>query len=269
LLAETVGCHGHENCTKKDCTSHEETSQDFDQVSTEKKNRLPANPNRNKDDSHNKSYDIFNSAIVGTLLEAADEPHLASQRRTYHEQSSIDENENKPESDGVLRRQRTIEPIGYANKVGKLDFAGSNLFQLEYSTLNYLADSSVNVEGQEKGNNPPVLSSLCQRNPQENLVTAKTVAEENARTSYDMSKKCGKCRRWFLKESTFYAHIQNNCDPNPFKCDKCDAKFPFKSSLMKHQPVHTGETPFRCSQCDYASTWPFNLDTHMKKHTKK
>ncbi|GBN30763.1 hypothetical protein AVEN_158634-1, partial [Araneus ventricosus] len=234
LLAEIVGCHGHENCTKKDCCSHGKTSQEFDQDSTAKKNPLPANPNRNRDAFHNKSYDILNSAIVGTLLEAADEPHLASQRRTYHEQSSIDENENKPESDGVLRRQRTIEPIEYANTVGKLDFAGSNLFQLEYSTLDYLPDRSVNVEGQEKDNIPPVVYSLRQRNPsiskrfQENLVMGKTIAEQNSQTSYKSKKMCGKCKRYFLKESTFYAHMQNNCDPNPFKCDKCDAKFPFE-----------------------------------------
>ncbi|GBO17850.1 hypothetical protein AVEN_91736-1 [Araneus ventricosus] len=92
LLAQIVGCHGHENCIIKDCCSNGKTSQDFGQVATAKKNPLPANPNRNQDDSDNKSYDIDKSAMVGTLLEAADEPHLASQRRTYlNEQSSIDE----------------------------------------------------------------------------------------------------------------------------------------------------------------------------------
>ncbi|GBO17853.1 hypothetical protein AVEN_91739-1 [Araneus ventricosus] len=117
-----------------------------------------------------------------------------------------------------------MEPTEYVNNVGKLDFAGSILFHFENSTLNYLPDSSVNVEGQEKGNIPSVVSSLCQRNTctskcfQENLVTAKTVAEENARTSYGMTKKnCGKCRRSIFKESTFYAHMQNNCDTNPLK----------------------------------------------------
>ncbi|GBN30769.1 hypothetical protein AVEN_158638-1 [Araneus ventricosus] len=273
LLALTVGCHGHENCTKKDCNSHEKTSQDFDQVSTARKNRLPANPNKNQNAFHNQSYDIGNSAMVGTLLEPGDETHVASQQRTYlYEQSSIDEYENKPESDGMLRMQRTMQPTEYVNKVGKLDFAGSILFQFDNPTLNYLPDSSVNVEGQEKGNHPPVVSSLCQRNPstcklfQENLVTAKRVAEQKVRTSYDMSKKkCWKCRRWFRKESTFYAHMQNNCDPNPYKCDKCVAKFPVNSLLMQHQPVHTGEKPFKCSQFDYATAWPYDLDTHLKK----
>ncbi|GBN62720.1 hypothetical protein AVEN_271293-1 [Araneus ventricosus] len=272
----TVGCHGHENCTKNDCTSHEETSQDFDQVSTAKKNRLPANPNRNQDDSHNKSYEIGTSATIGTFLEPADERHVASQQHTYlYEQSSVAEYENKPESDGVLRRQGTIEPIEYANAVGKLDFAGSILFQFENPMLNYLPDSSVSVEGDEKDNIPSVVSSLCQRNPiskrfQENLVTAKTVAQKNSQSCYGMSRKmCGKCGRYFLKESTFYAHMQNNCDPNAFKCVKCDEKFPFECLLVRHMPVHTGEKPFKCRQCDYASAWPHDLDTHLKKHTKK
>ncbi|GBN99993.1 hypothetical protein AVEN_196873-1 [Araneus ventricosus] len=271
LLAQIVGCHGHENCIIKDCCSNGKTSQDFDQVDTAKKNPLPANPNRNKNDSHNQSFDMFNSGMVGTLLEAVDEPHLASKQLTYfYEQSSTEEYENKPEFDGMLRMQGTMEPTEYVNNVGKLDFAGSILFHFENPTLNYLSDSSVNVEGQEKDNIPPVLSSLCQRNPQENLVTANTVAEENARTSYGTSKKnCGKCRRYFFKESTFYAHMQNNCDPNPFKCDKCVAKFPFKYNLSQHQLVHTGEKPFKCSQCDYATAWVWNLNKHMKKHTKK
>ncbi|GBN30772.1 hypothetical protein AVEN_158641-1 [Araneus ventricosus] len=278
LLVQTVGCHGHEICTKKDCSSHGNTPQDFDQVSTAKKNPLPANPNRNKDDFHNQYYDIGNSATVGTLLEPADGRHVASQQRTtyLYEQSSVVEYENKPKSDGMLRMQGTMEQTEYVNKVGKLDFSGLILFQFENPRLKYLPDSYVNVEGQEKGNNPPVVSSLCQRNPstselfQENLVKARTVAEQKARTSYDMSKKkCGKCRRWFRKESTFHAHMQNNCDPNAFKCDKCDAKFPLKCTLTQHQMVHTGEKPFKCSQCDYATAWPHDLNKHLKKHTKK
>ncbi|GBN30761.1 hypothetical protein AVEN_158632-1 [Araneus ventricosus] len=245
LLAQAVGLHGHENCTKNVCTLHEETSQDFDQVSTAKKNRLPANPNRNQDDSHNKSYEI------------------------------VAEYENKAKSDGVLRRQGTIEQIEYANAVGKLDFTGSILFQFENPMLNYLPDSSVNVEIDEKDNIPSVVSSLCQRNPirkrvQENLFTAKTVAQKNSQTCYGMSRKtCEKCGRYFLKESTFYAHMQNNCDPNSFKCVKCEEKFPFECLLVWHMPVHTGEKPFKCSQCDYASAWPHDLNTHLKKHTKK
>ncbi|GBN62723.1 hypothetical protein AVEN_271296-1 [Araneus ventricosus] len=277
LLAETVGRHGHENCTKKDCSSHEETSQDFDQVSTAKKNRLPANPNRNKDSFHNKSYDIGNSAMVGTLLEPADEPQISSQQRAcLYEQSSVVEYENNPESDGVLIRWGTTKPTEYVNKVGKLDFAGSILFQFENPMLNYVLDSSVNVEGQEKGNIPSVVSSLCQRNPsiskrfQENLVTAKRVAQQKSRTCYGTSRKmCGKCGRYFLKESTFYAHMQNNCDPNPFKCDKCDLKFCFESRLTQHQLLHTGEKPFKCSQCEFASARAWDLNKHLKKHTKK
>ncbi|GBN30765.1 hypothetical protein AVEN_158635-1 [Araneus ventricosus] len=276
IPAQIVGRNGHENCTKKDCTSHEKTSQDFYQVSTAKKNPLPANPNRNEDDFHNQSYDIFNRAMVGNLIAAADEPYVASKQRTYiYEESSIDEYENKLESDGVLRRQGTTETTDYVNNVGKLDFAGSNLFQLENKTMNYLPVSSFYVEGEEKGNNPPVVSSFCRRNPSiskfpnENLVTTKTVAEQNSQTSYNIAKKCGKCRRWFNKEWSFYAHMQNNCDPNPFKCDKCDAKFPSKTKLMTHQPVHTGVKPFKCSQCDYASAWPCNLNKHLRKHTKR
>ncbi|GBN30768.1 hypothetical protein AVEN_158637-1 [Araneus ventricosus] len=278
LLEQTVGCYGHENCTKKDCTSDEKTSQDFDQVSTAKKNSLPAIPNRNKDDSHNQSYDICNSATVGTLLEAADEPHVASKQGTHlYEQSSTDKHENKPESDGMLIMQGTMEQTENVNNIGKLDFAGSILFQLEYPTLNYSQDNSIIVEDeQEKGNIPPVYSSLCRRNPsiskrfQENLVTTTTVAEQKAQTSYNIPKKCGKCRRWFIEDSTFYGHMENNCDPNPFKCDKCDAKFRLKYILKQHQKVHTGEKPFKCSQCDYSTTRVWNLNLHLKKkHTKK
>ncbi|GBN62725.1 hypothetical protein AVEN_271298-1 [Araneus ventricosus] len=277
LLEQTVGYHGHENCTKKDCTSHEKTSQDFDQASTAKKNRLPANPNRNQDVFHNQSYDIFNSATVGTLLEPADEPHVASNQRTYlYEQFPIDEYENNPESDGVLRRQGTTEPTEYLNNVFKLDFAGSILFQLENPTLNNIPNSYVNVEdGQEKFNIPPVFTSLCRRNLfmskrfQENLVTPKTIAKQKAQTSYDIPKKCGKCRRWFVKESLFDAHMQNNCDPKPFKCDKCDSKFRLKYGLTNHQQVHTGLKPFKCNQCDYASARAEDVDKHLKRHTKK
>ncbi|GBO17852.1 hypothetical protein AVEN_91738-1 [Araneus ventricosus] len=62
ILAQIVGRHEHENCTKRDCSSQGKTFQDFNQDFTAKENRLPSNPNRNRGDFHDQSYDIFNSA---------------------------------------------------------------------------------------------------------------------------------------------------------------------------------------------------------------
>ena len=90
-----------------------------------------------------------------------------------------------------------------------------------------------------------------------------TKMEDEEKSIYDQSFKCGKCDQQFITFKKFDCHMKRQtCNDKQFKCITCSKYFKYLRDLKIHERIHTGERPYKCQFCNEG----FVQSTRRRQH---